>query len=211
MVDVGSGWPPSPRAAPRVIAPMFPLPNVWLFPGALMPLHVFEPRYRQMIEDSLDGPGRIVMASVLESHHDQLAGDPPVFEYAGIGEIRHHERLPDGRFFVNLVGCCRVHVREIASDRLYRRVEATLLQEAPPLREEECVLRGELRQAILARTPKLRDLPLDMPIGHMVDFLIMRLALPQSAMQDLFARLSITDRARRALAEHARRPLLKDG
>ncbi|MCC6407610.1 MAG: LON peptidase substrate-binding domain-containing protein [Planctomycetes bacterium] len=185
---------------------MFPLPNVFLFPGALMPLHVFEPRYRQMIEDSLDGPGRIVMAAVLESHHDQLAGDPPVFEYAGLGEIRHHERLPDGRFFINLVGCCRVHIREVPSSRLYRRVEATLLQETPATREEECALRSELAKAILKRTPKLRDLPLDMPIGHMADFLLMRLELPQSAMQEAFARLSTTDRARRALAEHERRP-----
>lgn len=185
---------------------MFPLPNVFLFPGALMPLHIFEPRYRQMVEDSLDGPGRIVMATVLESHHDDLAGRPPVFEFAGIGEIRHHEKLPDGRFFINLVGCARVHIREIESTRLYRRVEATLLEETQPLREEECALRNELRAAILARTPKLRDLPLDMPVGHMADFLLMRLELPQSAMQSAFARLSVTERARCALAEHARRP-----
>jgi uncharacterized protein len=189
-----------------VIAPLFPLPNAFLFPGALMPLHIFEPRYKQMIEDSLDGPGRIVMAAVLESHHDDLAGAPPVFEYAGLGEIRHHERLPDGRFFINLIGCCRVHIRELESTRLYRRVEATVLTETPATHSEDCTLRGELCRAILARTPKLRDLPLDMPLGHMADFLLMRLEMPQSAMQEAFARLSTTDRARRALAEHDRRP-----
>jgi Lon protease-like protein len=206
VVEFGSGWPPAPEARPTLIAPVFPLPNVFLFPGALMPLHVFEPRYRQMIEDSLDGPGRIVMAAVLESHHTELAGAPPLFEFAGLGEIRHHERLPDGRFFVNLVGCCRVRIREVASDRLYRRVEATPLCEVPATREDECRLRPELVKAVLARTPKLRGLPLDMPLAHLADFLLMRLELPQGAMQEAFARLSIADRARRALEEHARRP-----
>ena len=46
---------------PARIVPLFPLPNVWLFPAIVLPLHVFEQRYRQMVEDCLDGPGRIVL------------------------------------------------------------------------------------------------------------------------------------------------------
>ena len=50
------------------VAPLFPLPNVFLFPGCVMPLHVFEPRYRQMVEDLLDGPGQVVMGTLEQDH-----------------------------------------------------------------------------------------------------------------------------------------------
>jgi Lon protease-like protein len=187
---------------------MFPLPNCFLFPGTLMPLHVFEPRYRQMVEDSLDGPGRLVMATVLETFHDELAGSPPVFDVAGLGEIARHERLPDGRFNIVLFGLTRVKIREAPSERLYRKVEATPLEEKQATADEDCALRSELGRAICARTQNLKGLPNDMPLGHMADFLLLRLHLPQQAMQDIFARLSVADRARRALAEHGRRPIL---
>lgn len=199
----------SPGEAERrsCLAPVFPLPGVFLFPRTLMPLHIFEPRYRQMIEDSLDGPGRIVMAAVLEEHHDQLAGNPPLFEIAGLGEIARHERLPDGRFNIWLCGLARVRIREVPSDRMYRKVEADLLDEEQPTESECRALRPALREAILARTAGLRELPDTMPLSHMADYLLMRLELSQSAMQDLYARLNVADRSRRALAEHARRPL----
>jgi hypothetical protein len=85
MASIPDSWPPEPdefdpagqdatdtgddgasRPTARFVAPVFPLPGVFLFPGQIMPLHVFEPRYRQMIEDSLDGPGRLVIGTVLE-------------------------------------------------------------------------------------------------------------------------------------------------
>src|SRR4029450_1163194 len=86
------------------VTPLFPLPNVFLFPGTRMPLHVFEPRYRQMVLDLLDTRGRIVMGTVLESHMHELAAAPPVLPIAGLGEIFHHERLPDGRLYIWLAG-----------------------------------------------------------------------------------------------------------
>src|SRR6185436_16317400 len=82
------------------IVPLFPLPNVFLYPGCVMPLHIFEPRYRQMIEDQLDGPGQIVMGTVPSEHAADLDGAPPVRPIAGLGEIFRHERLPDGRFLI---------------------------------------------------------------------------------------------------------------
>ncbi len=208
MTRTPEGWPPDAEKPRTVVAPMFPLPNVFLFPGTLMPLHIFEPRYRQMIEDLLDVPGRIVMATVLEDHVDELPGSPPVFEFAGLGEIARHERCADGCFDIVVFGLCRVRLREVASDRLYRKVEVTELQEQPAAPEEDRELRSQLARAISARTPSLRELPPDMPLGHMADFLLLRLQLPQACMQDLFARMSIADRARHALAEHARRPNL---
>jgi Lon protease-like protein len=98
-------WPPSP--GPVHVAPVFPLPGVFLFPLQILPLHIFEPRYRKMIEDSLDGPGRIVLATVPENHAGELDGAPPVLPIAGLGEIARHQRLPDGRFLVWLAAHAR--------------------------------------------------------------------------------------------------------
>ena len=71
------------------VSPMFPLGTV-LFPSMVLPLHVFEPRYRAMVEDLLDSPGRLVIATVPEEHVAELPGSPPVYPVAGLGEIGRH-------------------------------------------------------------------------------------------------------------------------
>jgi len=189
------------------VAPMFPLPNVFLFPGLTMPLHIFEPRYRQMIEDSLDGPGRIVMATVVEGCQDQLAGAPPVHHIAGLGEIMRHERLPDGRFLIMLVGLGRVLIREIPSDRLYRKVEAIPLRERPL--DEALVpgVREQLVDAISARSPEPLELRDDVPLGQLADILLLLTQPPQARMQELFSCVAVEDRVQGALAVHAALPL----
>src|SRR6185436_20389622 len=116
----------------------------------IVPLHIFEPRYRQMVEDMLDGPGRLVMGTVLEGHEGEIADAPPLYPVAGIGEIGRHEHLPDGRFNILLVGLARVRIREVESDRLYRKVETEALEEIPVAEERQRALRGELHKAILA-------------------------------------------------------------
>jgi len=192
---------------------MFPLPNVFLLPGTIMPLHVFEPRYKQMIEDCLDGPGRIVIATVLEEHHDGLSGAPPVHHIAGLGEIARHERLPESRFLIWLAGLSRVRIREISSNKPYRIVEAQPLIEVPAPEPEDERLRREVIEAMWLRSPEMRDeqdrarLSEGVPLGHLVDLLLLKLTLPQSAMQDYYSRLEVADRARCALSAHAKRPL----
>ena len=64
MEPIPQNWPPDEPV--RRVVPLFPLPQVWLFPYVVLPLHVFEERYRQMVEDSLDGPGRIVLGTIRE-------------------------------------------------------------------------------------------------------------------------------------------------
>jgi len=208
--DVPAGWPPSESSVARVV-PLFPLPNLFLFPGTVVPLHVFEPRYRQMIEDSLDGPGRLVIGTILEGHQDEISQAPPVHPIAGLGEIARHERLPDGRFVIMLVGLTRVLVREVPSDRLYRLVEIEPLEEVQVQVDEAEPLRRQLHDAVLARTPDLTELPRDMPISHLTDMLLLRMQLPQSAMQPLYSQLVVADRARDALVEHGRRPIPRSG
>ena len=123
--------PSAETPGPRCTAPLFPLPNFFLFPRSITPLHIFEPRYRQMIEDLLDGNGRLVMGTVKEEHLEELACSPPVHPVACLGEIVRHERLPDGRFLIWLLGVARVRVREVHSIRLYRCVACEPFVGAP--------------------------------------------------------------------------------
>ncbi|MEW6746967.1 MAG: LON peptidase substrate-binding domain-containing protein [Planctomycetota bacterium] len=190
----------------RPVVPLFPLPGLFLVPGMALPLHIFEPRYKQMIEDLLDGPGRLVIGAVLKEDEGELAGSPPVHPIAGLGEIGRHERLEDGRFLVLLVGLMRVRIREITSDRDYRKVEIEPFEEIPPPLEEEKTLRPRLNDAIRERHEEPVKLPEDIPLGRLADLLLVQLDLPQEQMVELYSRSDVARRAEGVLAAHALRP-----
>ena len=84
--------------------PLFPLPNVVLFPAALLPLHIFEPRYRAMIADALDGERLIGMVMLRPGWEGHYEGTPPVYPVGCAGFITHADRLSDGRYNVVLRG-----------------------------------------------------------------------------------------------------------
>jgi len=84
--------------------PLFPLPNVVLFPNVFLPLHIFEPRYRQMVHQALAADrmiGMVLLKPGYEVHYEQT---PPVYDIGCAGNITHVERLPDGRFNIILKG-----------------------------------------------------------------------------------------------------------
>ena len=78
--------------------PLFPLPNVVLFPTVSLPLHIFEPRYRDMVADALDGDRIIGMALLRPGWEANYEGRPPIYPVGCAGLITHSERLPDGRY-----------------------------------------------------------------------------------------------------------------
>lgn len=104
---------------------LFPLPNVVLFPDSRLPLHMFEPRYRQLSADALAGD-RVIGMVLLRPDADALAERAPIFEVGCAGRIAEARELPDGRYNLLLDGARRFRiVTEEPSDRLYRiaRVE----------------------------------------------------------------------------------------
>src|SRR5579863_8721437 len=120
---------PSDAAALSAL-PIFPLPNCVLLPGGLLPLHVFEPRYRELTRDCLAGHHLMGVARLRTGYQTQYQGRPPVFERCGVGRIICSEELPDGRFALLLRGVARVEIaRELPAERSYRRVEARLLED----------------------------------------------------------------------------------
>ncbi|MBA3639703.1 MAG: LON peptidase substrate-binding domain-containing protein [Acidobacteriota bacterium] len=84
--------------------PLFPLPNVVLFPNVFLPLHIFEPRYRDMVADALAGDRLIGMVLLRPGWEGGYEGRPPVYPTGCAGLITHHERLPGGRYNIVLRG-----------------------------------------------------------------------------------------------------------
>jgi Lon protease-like protein len=105
---------------PEVI-PLFPLPNVVFFPRMPLPLHVFEPRYRDMVRDAAAGPRLIGMVLLRDGWQADYEGRPPVFGTGTVGEMVRTEELPDGRFNIVLRGLREFTiVRELEPRASYR-------------------------------------------------------------------------------------------
>ncbi|MFK7986548.1 MAG: LON peptidase substrate-binding domain-containing protein [Sandaracinaceae bacterium] len=113
--------------------PVFPLPRVVFFPGSVLPLHVFEPRYRDMMEHcvSADGHRAMAIATLADGWEDDYEGNPPIHDIACAGRIVEHQRRPDGRFDLVLAGVHRVRLAELPMTEplRFRRADATLLED----------------------------------------------------------------------------------
>ena len=128
---------------------IFPLSNVVLFPGVQTPLHLFEPRYRQMTADVLAADRRIGMALVPPEHTASMPGDPPVYPIGCAGTISQDQLLPDGRYNIVLVGERRFRIvsePERPAARLYRMADVAWLDDPLPAEAEPLV--SELRRRI---------------------------------------------------------------
>jgi ATP-dependent Lon protease len=109
--------------------PLFPLPNVVLFPGAVLPLHIFEERYKAMTADALRGDGQIAMALLKagweKNYYQQAAIEPVVCT----GRILSHEKLADGRYNFLLEGVFRARIVREFGSKPYRVVQLEALRE----------------------------------------------------------------------------------
>lgn len=184
------------------VVPIFPLPSYFLFPGAASPLRVFEPRYRQMVEDLLDRPGRLVMATVHPEHLDDIAGDPPLLEIGGLGEIARHRRLPNGEYLMWVVGLGRVRLDEVPSDRPYRTTRVHLLEDPDVAGADAPSMRAALLDAIAVRSETELDLDDDTSVGLLADILAQCLPLDSDRLAEFFHELDPRSRATQVLEEH---------
>ena len=206
MSEIPDVWPPEEDTRPSTIVPLFPLRGVFLLPRQVLPLHVFEPRYRQMIDDVLDAQGRLAMGTVLGGEvtgSAELEERPPrVLSVAGVGEIARHERTPDGRYFIWLFGIGRFDIEEVSSERMYRRVRIRSFEEYSCAQETAESLAKSLRSALEARSDEPLQLPEDVPVELLSDALSSKLQLPQAAMEPIFTESDVERRARMVLRAH---------
>ena len=114
-----------------VVLPIFPLPGLTFFPGTLLPLHIFEARYRAMVTDCLARDRRLAAVGLKPGYEAGYEGKPAVYAVAGAGEIVRYERLATGRFNILVRGDCRVRIQtELPTDTLYRMASARVLDDA---------------------------------------------------------------------------------
>ncbi|MEZ5283242.1 MAG: LON peptidase substrate-binding domain-containing protein [Vicinamibacterales bacterium] len=177
------------------LLPLFPLPDTVLFPGVFLPLHIFEPRYKQMVTRALEGDRIIGMALLVPGHEERYEGRPPVFPVGCAGLVTHVERQNDGRFNLILRGLdkFRITEEEPATDGvLYRIAHVTPIEEDLPadLRPRLAQARGRL-ETLLA--PSLQGesgsrLPRDMADPDLVNALSQYLDLEPVEKQALLER-----------------------
>lgn len=131
--------------------PLFPLPEVVFLPHTLLPLHVFEPRYRTLVSHALEGDRLVVVPRLAAGWRDSYAGAPPLVPVAGIGYIVRHQPMPDGRSNIVLLGLARVHIEaELAGSDPFRTARVRVLPDHPSAGGAASVARGlsQLRQLV---------------------------------------------------------------
>ena len=182
---------------------LFPLPDLVCFPHALLPLHIFEPRYRQMTEDALAGDQFITMVQIRPAAEGSPWAEPvPIAKVGCLGRIVQHERLVDGRFNFLLHGCSRVHlVRSVPTQKLYQVWEAELLKDEEPhqpLEPRRGELTGLFRKILESQRGTDEDLNslLDsaVELGILSDLIAHALRLPPAVKQRLLAQTNVDKR-----------------
>lgn len=124
--------------------PVFPLPDVVFFPGTVLPLHVFETRYRAMVKDALAGDGTIAVALLRPGWERKYEGNPDYFPVATAGRMEEIETTKDGRYYFKLVGSVRVRLGEVVRDSPYRLVRAEEIPERPVVESDPTIRRAKL-------------------------------------------------------------------
>ena len=138
--------------------PLFPLPGVVLFPGTLLPLHIFEARYRAMIADALEG-GRTIGMAMLKPGWESGQEPLPIHPVGGAGEIVESQELPDGRYNIVLEGKFRYRVLEEAEAGPYRSAR---VEEVPSARfgsAREAARVSRLAAGLFDRVSRSIELP----------------------------------------------------
>ena len=125
------------------LIPVFPLPNVVLFPNVFLPLHIFESRYREMTADAIATDRLIGMVLLRPGWERDYEGRPPIYRVGCIGVITHYEKLPDGEYNLVLRGLDRFQIVEEDQQRSYRRAVFEPLPELPPGEDDRAVIRRQ--------------------------------------------------------------------
>jgi ATP-dependent Lon protease len=186
--------------------PISPVVLVVLFPHAMLPLHVFELRYRALLRDALATHKAIGMAHIL--HPDDLdeRGQPRIAEIGGVGIIVEHQPLPDGRANVLLHGRGRVRLEELPFVPPYRRAQATLLHDLPvPVsagdRTALVAAAGAFSSDVRRRDSNFSfGIPQSLDAGAVADLCAHHLIIDSGIRQELLAELDPNERGRRVTA-----------
>jgi uncharacterized protein len=188
------------------VARLFPLPNLVMYPQVMQPLHVFEGRYREMLEDALASDRLIAMALFEPGWEQDYESRPPLSPYACLGKVVAHHRLEDGRYNLLLMGVGRIRIiEELLPPRSFRQAKVELLRECCSGQIEQLdELQGNLLAAFKHFLPcscqvpeQLADLlSKHLPLGMLTDLAAYTLPLEMAVKRELLAECRVDVRAR---------------
>ena len=193
---------------------LFPLPNLVLFPHVMQPLHIFEARYRDLLEDALAGDRLVAMAVLTAGWEKAYDGRPPLHPMACLGQITTHVRLDDGTYNVLLLGLQRVRlVREMQPVHRFREAQVELCNdryEACPASRQKA-LRQQLHDRLIEVLPMLPEaqeqldqlLGSGIALGALTDVISYMLDLDLAHKQSLLSEVDVYRRTELLLAHFA--------
>ena len=194
----------------RVIADVhiFPLPNAVLFPRALLPLHVFEPRYRAMLAHCMATNRAMVIARVADEADLDEQGRPRFARISGLGFVVEHRALADGRANILLQGRARVSLEEIASTDLFRRARATVIDDvAMNVHESDRIALVTAATSFAGELRKHANFSFSLPGGYsegsIADLCAQHLIFDPDVRQALLEERDVATRVRRVTGELA--------
>ena len=186
-------------------ARLFPIPNLVMFPHVVQPLHIFEDRYRELMEDCLSGDGLIAMPIPKEGWEIDYAGSPTIQPWACLGRVVLHRKLDDGCYNILLMGVSRLKiVRELDPVRSFRQAEVEVVADlSPPLGDPRIGrLREQLCETIRQQMPccdthdaVAHILENAYPLGQLTDLVAYALPLQVCVKQQLLAEPDVIRRA----------------
>ncbi len=182
----------------RGVARLFPLPNLVVFPHVMQPLHIFEPRYRQMLEEAMAGDGLIAMAVLSPGWENDYDDRPRIRSTACLCRVATHCKTDQGTFNALLVGVRRIRIlRELPPAKLFREAEVRLIDDVYP--PENTPRRNQLQRRLVTAfrraLPKVAGgceqieqlLGADVPLGMLTDIVAYAMNLDQKVKEDLLA------------------------
>ena len=186
-----------------MIAPIFPLPNLVFFPKTLLPLHIFEERYRTMTREAIAGEGRIVMVLLREGWEAKYYKNPAVHDVACLGKIETYEELEGGKYNIVLAGESRVRLVREVQHSPYRLAEVEELEEQPCNEEDLNIVRrrnhlgglfSRFTELATAGKHRAQELVPQLNFEALVNMVASTLNLPAEEKQALLEIDQITER-----------------
>ena len=179
--------------------PIFPLPEVVLFPGVDRPLVIYEPRYREMVADALKGDHLIGMVLLRPGFEKDYDGRPPIYAVGCAGRIVESEQLPDGRYIILLRGLTTFRVVSEDQRKPYRLARVETIPDG--LKSEDLAPLSALRERlakllVLVLPPDVDPPDPSMSDTEFVNLVAQALQMPEPDRQDLLERDSVLARAR---------------
>lgn len=188
------------------VIPLFPLPSTVFYPNTSLPLHIFEPRYRNMVEEALNGKGEIGIILLKPGWESDYQGTPEIMATGCVGKIESHSKLPEGKYNILLSGLYRFRILNEIEGKIYRQAEVAFLKEindqdlttkTSPIKEQ--LIR--VMQLYLKNLPdetkveQTLDLESCRKLAEFVDKLTHQFDLPPNKMQEFLEQQDVQKRA----------------